>query len=380
MFRVRDAIVKILEITNVDFALRQFLLPLMRELRDAGHDVQGACAEGSHLEPVRAEGFTVHGVPMARSFSPMAQYRAFVALVRLIRREKPDLVHGHMPISGILARFAARLCGVRVVAYTCHGFLFNQPGSWRRRMLSLILEWAAGRITDLYMTVSREEARDARRLHLNRNPIAIGNGRDPRRYHPDPETRARLRRELGVPEDRPVVIVVSRLVRHKGHPELLRAMEDVPEAELWVVGERLPSDHGADLTAAFECARDRLGPRLRMLGYREDVPELLRAADVFALPSHFEGLPMSVIEAMLTGLPVVATDVRGPREQVLDGKTGFLVPPGLSMPLAKALRTLTQDAALRQKMGAAGRQVALEAYDERHILKHVVALMEKACS
>ncbi|MBS1086255.1 glycosyltransferase family 4 protein [Gluconobacter sphaericus] len=371
---------KILEITNVDFALRQFLLPLMRELRDAGYDVQGACAEGSHLEPVRAEGFTVHGVPMARSFSPLAQYKAFVALVRLIRREKPDVVHGHMPISGILARFAARLCGVRVVAYTCHGFLFNQPGSWRRRMLSLILEWAAGRITDLYMTVSGEEARDARRLHLNRNPIAIGNGRDPRRYHPDPETRARLRRELRVPEDRPVVIVVSRLVRHKGHPELLRAMEDVPEAELWVVGERLPSDHGADLTVAFAGACDRLGPRLRMLGYREDVSELLKAADVFALPSHFEGLPMSVIEAMLTGLPVVATDVRGPREQVLDGKTGFLVPPGLSTPLAKALRTLSQDATLRQKMGAAGRQVALEAYDERHILKHVVALMEKACS
>ncbi|MBF0858867.1 glycosyltransferase family 4 protein [Gluconobacter sp. LMG 31484] len=371
---------KILEITNVDFALRQFLLPLMRELREAGHDVQGACAEGAHLEPVRAEGFTVHGVPMARSLSPVAQYRAFMALIRLIRQEKPDLVHGHMPISGILARFAARLCGVRIVAYTCHGFLFNQPGSWRRRLLSLVLEWAAGRITDLYMTVSHEEARDARRLHLNRTPIAIGNGRDPKRYHPDAETRARLRRELGVSEDRLVVIVVSRLVRHKGHPELLRAMEDVPEAELWVVGERLPSDHGADLTAAFERARERLGPRLRMLGYREDVPDLLKAADVFVLPSHFEGLPMSVIEAMLTGLPVVATDVRGPREQVVNGKTGFLVSPGLSAPLARALRVLVQDTALRKAMGRAGRQIALEAYDESHILRHVVELMEKAFS
>lgn len=371
---------KVLEITNVDFALRQFLLPLMQELREAGHDVQGACAEGVHLEPVRAAGFTVHGVPMARSLSPVAQYRAFMALIWLIRQEKPDLVHGHMPISGILARFAARLCGVRIVAYTCHGFLFNQPGSWRRRLLSLVLEWAAGRITDLYMTVSREEARDARRLHLNRNPIAIGNGRDPQRYHPDAEMRARLRRELGVPEDRPVVIVVSRLVRHKGHPELLRAMEDVPEAELWVVGERLPSDHGADLTAAFARARERLGPRLRMLGYREDVPDLLKAADVFALPSHFEGLPMSVIEAMLTGLPVVATDVRGPREQVVNGKTGFLVSPGLSAPLARALRVLMQDTALRKAMGRAGRQIALEAYDESHILRHVVELMEKAFS
>ncbi|MBF0875444.1 glycosyltransferase family 4 protein [Gluconobacter cerevisiae] len=371
---------KILEITNVDFALRQFLLPLMRELREAGHDVQGACAEGSHLDAVRAEGFTVHGVPMARSLSPVAQYRAFVALLRLIRCEKPDLVHGHMPISGILARFAARFCGVRIVAYTCHGFLFNQPGSGRRRMLSLVLEWAAGRMTDLYMTVSREEARDARRLHLNRHPIAIGNGRDPKCFYPDLAVRARMREELGVPQDRPVVIVVSRLVRHKGHPELLRAMEDVPDAELWVVGERLASDHGADLTAPFERAGERLGPRLRMLGYREDVAELLMAADIFALPSHFEGLPMSVIEAMLSGLPVVATDVRGPREQVINGTTGFLVPPGLSAPLARALCLLVQDVALRDVMGKAARRVALEAYDEHHILRHVVALMEKAAS
>ena len=371
---------KILEITNVDFALRQFLLPLMRELREAGHDVQGACAEGAHLKAVRAEGFTVHAVPMARSLSPVAQYRAFVVLLRLIRREKPDLVHGHMPISGILARFTARLCGVRIVAYTCHGFLFNQPGSWRRRMLSLVLEWAAGRMTDLYMTVSREQARDARRLHLNRNPIAIGNGRNPERFHPDPTVRAKMREALGVPQDRPVVIVVSRLVRHKGHPELLRAMEDVPDAELWVVGERLASDHGVDLTAPFKRAGEHLGPRLRMLGYREDVAELLMAADIFALPSHFEGLPMSVIEAMLTGLPVVATDVRGPREQVVDGATGFLVQPGLSAPLARALRLLVQDAALRESMGNAARRLALETYDERRILRHVVALMEKTAS
>lgn len=367
---------KILEITNVDFSLRQFLFPLMKALRDAGHDVQGACAEGPHLAPVRADGFVVHAVPMARSLSPVAQLRAFVALVRLIRREKPDVVHGHMPISGILARFAARICGVPIIAYTCHGFLFNQAGSLSRRLLSIVLEWAAGRITTLYMTVSVEEARDARRLHLNSHPLAIGNGRDPQRYHADPLVRARIRKELGVPEDRPVVIVVSRLVRHKGHPELLRAMEDVPGAELWVVGERLPSDHGDDLCPAFERAREHLGHRLRMLGYREDVPDLLAAADVFALPSHFEGLPMSVIEAMLTELPVVATDVRGPREQVVDGQTGYLVPPGLSAPLARALRSLTQDLPMARLMGERGRQRAVASYSEKRIMERVVRLIE----
>ena len=114
-----------------------------------------------------------------------------------------------------------------------------------------------------------------------------------------------------------MVIAVSRLVRHKGYPELLAAMRDV-DAELWVVGERLASDHGEDMEPYFAAAG--LGARLRRLGYREDIPALLAAADIFALPSHFEGLPMSVIEAMLCALPVVATDIRGPREQVVDGR------------------------------------------------------------
>ena len=188
--------------------------------------------------------------------------------------------------------------------------------------------------------------------------------------------RTRIGRELGVPEDRREVNVVSRLVSHKGHPELLRAMEDVPGAELWVVGERLPSDHGDALGPAFDRARQLLGPRLRMLGYREDVPDLLAAADVFALPSHFEGLPMSVIEAMLTELPVVATDVRGPREQVVDGQTGFLVPPGLSAPLARALRTVTQDLPLARAMGERGRQRAVASYSEKRIMDLVVRLIE----
>jgi hypothetical protein len=95
--------------------------------------------------------------------------------------------------------------------------------------------------------------------------VGIGNGRDPARFHPDAEARSRIRAEFGVPEDQVVVIIVSRLVRHKGHPELLAAMQEV-NAELWVVGERLASDHGEDLEPTF--AACRLGKRLRRLGQR----------------------------------------------------------------------------------------------------------------
>lgn len=366
---------KILEITNVDFSLRQFLWPLMRGLRAAGCDVIGACAEGPQLEVVRADGFTVRAVPFARNLSPVAQMRAFWAVYRLIRREKPDIVHAHMPISGILARMAAWLCRVPLVAYTCHGFLFNQPGSRKRRGLALILEWIGGQATDLYLTVSQEEARDARRLHINRRAQAIGNGRDLERFKPDAQARQSIRRELGVSQGRTVMIAVSRLVRHKGYPELLRAMELVPEAELWIVGERLPSDHGEDMARFLAEAGQRLGERLRLLGYRDDIPALLAAADIFVLPSHFEGLPMSIIEAMLCGLPVVATNIKGPREQVLDRQTGILVPPGLAAPLAQALQRLAHDPALRAEMGQAGLARARMLYNEKEIVARTVNLL-----
>ena len=359
-----------LQVTNVDFSLRHFLLPLMQGAAARGHEVVGVCADGPLLDDVRAAGLRVAPLPMARSFSPVAQWRALLALVRLIRAERPDLVHGHMPISGFLARLAARLCGVPHVAYTCHGFLFNQPSPLWRRGLGFVIEWLGGRLTQTFLTVSTEEAADARRLRIHRHPQAVGNGRDPARFRPDAAARARVRGALGVAEGTAVVVIVSRLVRHKGHPELVAAMRDVPGAELWVVGERLRSDHGDDMGPVF--AQSGLGPRLRRLGYRADIAAVLAAADVFALPSQFEGLPMSVIEAMLTGLPVVATSVSGPREQVADHETGLLVPPGHVPALAAALRRLVHDADARARMGAAGRARALALYDEAVVVRRTL--------
>jgi glycosyltransferase involved in cell wall biosynthesis len=365
--------VKIIEITNVDFSLRQFLLPLMRAARARGHEVVGVSAEGPLLDDVRAEGFRVVAMPFARRVSPLAHIRAFRELVALIRAEKPDLVHAHQPISGFLGRLAAHAAGVPRVAFTCHGFLFNQDGPWLRRAAGLAMELIAGRLTDVFMTVSTAEAADARRLHIFRDPVAVGNGRDPALFRPDPAARARIRAELGTDPGRIVIVAVSRLVRDKGYPELLAAMRDVPGAELWVVGERLVSDRGDDMAALFADAG--LGERLRLLGYRHDVAAVLAAADIFTLPSYFEALPMSVIEAMLTGLPVVATDIRGPREQVVDGVTGLLVPVRQSAPLAAALDRLARDGGLRAAMGAAGRERAVERYDEAKVLTRTLDLL-----
>lgn len=364
---------KVIEVTNVDFSLRHFLLPLMRAIRARGHEVIGACAEGALLDDVREEGFRVVGLPLERTMSPAAHWRALRAMVALCRAEKPDLVHAHMPISGFLARVAARATGVPCIAYTCHGFWFNVPGAPPRRAAGFAMEWVGGHLTDVYMTVSEKEAADARRLGINPRAVAVGNGRDPAIFHPDTATRNRIRAELGVTDQQVVALAVSRLVRPKGYPELADAMRAARNVQLWVAGERLDSDRGDDMAALL--AASGLGGRLRMLGYRDDVPALLAAADIFVLPSYTEALPMTVIEAMLTGLPVIASDIPGPREQVVDGETGLLVPPRDSGPLAEALRRLACDPDLRERMGAAGRARALDLYDESKVLARTLDLL-----
>ncbi len=363
---------KIIEVTNVDFSLRHFVLPIMRGLRARGHEVIGVSADGELLDVARAEGFRIETVPMARSLSPRAQWRALRALIKLFRAERPDMVHAHQPISGFLARIAARVAGVPRVAFTSHGDLYRQPGPWWRRALGFAVEWVGGRLTDIYLTVSVEQAADTQRLWLHRRATYAGNGRDATLLRPDSEARGRIRADLGVAPDRVVVIIISRLVRAKGYVELLAAMRDVA-ADLWVVGGRLPSDHDEDISGHFPASG--LGDRLRLLGYREDISSLLAAADIFVLPSHTEGLPMSVIEAMLCGLPVVATDIRGPREQVVQGQTGLLVPPRTVAPLAEALRRLAEDPELRARMGAAGRARALQHYEEGRVVARTLDLL-----
>ena len=281
---------KIIEITNVDFSLRHFLLPLMRALRARGHDVVGVCAEGPLLDDVRAEGFRVVAAPFARRVSPLAHWRAFRALVALFRAEQPDLVHAHMPISGFLARLAAWRAGVPRVAFTCHGFLFNnREGAWPQRAASFAMEWLGGRVTDVYLTVSTEEAADARRLGIARHAVAVGNGRDPAVFRPDPAARARLRGELGTPEDRVVVVAVSRLVAHKGFPRAGR--RHARRAERGTVGRRRAAGlrprrrHGGDAARRRPGRPAAAAGLSRRCGRGAGGGRHLRAAELFRGPA-----------------------------------------------------------------------------------------------
>lgn len=364
---------KICQLCTVDFTLYHFLRPLMRALRDEGHEVVAVCADGGLVAAIREEGFRVEVAPLVRSTNSVANIRAGRTLHALFRDERFDLVHVHTPVAAFVGRFAAAAARVPRIVYTAHGFYFHENMPPLRRRAHIGLEWLAGRFTHTLFTQAEEDAQLARRLNLCRTGDirAIGNGSDPAVYHPDRsgDLRARVRAAMGTPADRVVIAMTGRLVAEKGYRELVAAMRDVP-AELWAIGGRLESEHASGIADVIEAveADDALRERVRFLGYRDDVPDLLRAADIFTLPSHREGMPRSIIEAMLTGLPVVATDIRGAREEVVDGETGFLVPLGDVGALARALAGLVDDESRRRMLGDAGLARGREFYDERLVV------------
>jgi glycosyltransferase involved in cell wall biosynthesis len=359
---------KVAQLCAVDFTLYHFILPLMRALRDAGHEVVGIASDGPFMEKVRAEGFRVEPIYIERSFNLLRHSGSARKLKALFKRERFDIVHVHTPVAALIGRWAAWRAGVPKIVYTAHGFYFHERMAWPKRTAFVALEWLGGRLTDVLFTQAEEDAATARRLRLAKGPItAIGNGVDPTHFHPakDPAERRRLRAELGAGDGDVVILMVGRLVAEKGYVELIEAMKRV-DARLWVVGERLASDHAGPVEHAAAAAESDplLKRRVRFLGYRADVPALMRAADIYTLPSHREGMPRSVIEAMMTGLPVVGTNIRGTREEVLEGETGTLVPVNDANALAAALARLVADATLRKAWGAVGRERALALYRE----------------
>ncbi|MFQ5939343.1 MAG: glycosyltransferase family 4 protein [Alphaproteobacteria bacterium] len=372
---------KVCELCAVDFTLYHFLLPLMQGMVRTGHEVAGVSADGPLLDEVRGAGLRVEVVPFSRSYNLASHLRAYRALVALFRRERFDMVHVHTPVAALIGRIAARRAGVPRIVYTAHGFYFHDRMAWPKRAAFIALEWLAGRVTDVLFTQAREDAETARRLGLCRGGVveAIGNGVDPSRFYPpepDDARRSELRAALGAPAGAVVIMMIGRLVAEKGYLELFEAMGRV-DAVLWVVGERLESDRRSAVEAAVAGLEERpeLAQRIRFLGYRRDVPDLLRAADIFTLPSHREGMPRSIIEAMMTGLPVVATDIRGSREEVVPDETGLMVPVRDPDALAEALSRLVEDAALRRRLGRAGRARALELYDEAKVVARQLDLL-----
>jgi glycosyltransferase involved in cell wall biosynthesis len=337
-------------------------------------EVGGAQAYVSSLLPALVERFDVtvaaHGpgplrdateatdharfIPLESVRQPISPFRdlaAFVELLRLLRRERPDILHANSSKAGALGRFAAFLTGVPIRIFTVHGWAFAAHSG----ISSRLYRWAdrvVRSLTTMTICVSERERTtglSAGTCEADRT-VVIPNAVDV----------ARAPRSQPAGRERPLIVSVGRLKAPKDFPTLVRALGKLTPGsfDALIVGD------GPD-RGRLEEQIDELGlsDSVHLAGERLDVPELLAAADVFVLSSRSEGMPVSVLEAMAAGLPIVASRVGGVPEQIADGETGLLVEPRDADELAAALTRLTQDADLRIRLGAAARTRAEQAFD-----------------
>lgn len=366
---------KICQLCAVDFTLKNFLLPLIDAMQEKGWQVTAVCSDGPFVPELRSSGYQIQTVRIARSMNPLAVIRSLVALFRLFRRERFDMLHAHTPVAALIGRVAAHAAGIPLVVYTAHGFYFHKEMPRWKYQLFVALERFGGRFTHVLFSQSTEDAADAitERIVPSNRVLAIGNGVDVTRFDPSRIGSGDTAKEaLGIPKSAYVIGFIGRQVREKGIVEFLQAAEllAVRHPHVWflLIGERLTSDHAPGVDDELLLAKLALGQQLLTLGSRSDIPECLGAMDVFCLPSWREGMPRTIIEAMMMSKPVVATDIRGSREQVVAGETGLLVSTRSPGQLADALSILIDNPSAGKCMGAAGRRRALMLYDERNVV------------
>ncbi len=348
---------------------------LCRELAARGHEVTVVTARHTPSAPERE---SVDGFDIVRVKPRMIAFRTPIApKIRAVLRELPaDLVHGHVP-PPLSAQYAADACDERglplVITYHCDVEMPSVTGSlleaiYRRSLGASTLRRAAKVVvtTKTYAATSR--------VVWRHNPVVIPNAVDTQRFSPEVDG-AMVRTRLKIPPDRPVVLLVGRIVPHKGVEHFIEAARDLPGAQLLVAGE------GSSLEA-MERLADSLGVagRVRFLGRvsQENLPKVYAACDVFVLPSfsRLEAFGIVALEAMATGKPVVVADIPGVREVIEDGREGLLADPMNPQDLAEKVRRLLADPDLRAEMGRRGREKVLANFTVEKVADQVLQVYQ----
>jgi glycosyltransferase involved in cell wall biosynthesis len=319
---------------------------LASALHGSGHDVVVLAGGGGVLaRQLHERGIEVVTLQhMARPIRPTQDLRALRELTRHLKRIRPDIISTHSSKAGILGRVAGRRLGIPTIT-TAHGWLFDLPLKGRRQQLVWRIEKGMAPLARRIVTVCESDRQ-----------LAIDSGvSDPDRlvtiHNAMPDVEETLRADPApVP---PRLLMVARFAAQKDHATLFRALANLTDLEwtLDLVGSGPLEESVRALAGSLG-----LSDRIRFLGMREDVPELIAGSQLYLLISHWEGFPRSILEALRGGLPVVATDVGGVREAVIDGDTGFVVPENDDVLLADRLKQLIQDADLRATMGRAARE------------------------
>lgn len=359
---------KVLLVATVQSHIAQFHKPLVELLHKHGCEVHVAAkdnlAEKNGLKVDFAE--KVFDVPFARSPKSMDNIKAYKQLKKIIDDGHYDVVHCNTPVGGIVARLAARRArkqGTRVY-YTAHGFHFYKGAPKKNWIVFYPIEKLFSRLTDTLLTITEEDYKLAdAKFHCN-VVRTHGVGVDSKRYYAvSEEQRNTLRSEMGFDNRQKIILCVGELLPNKNQIMAIRMMKRVvqryPKALLLLAGNGPEKEHLEETIQAYS-----LGDNVKLLGYVTNLQDYQRIADISVSCSRREGLPLNIVEAMLSETPVIASDNRGHRELIQDGVHGFLVPVNRDEEMAEKVLTLLSDENIyRQVIGEAKQKAGLYSVD-----------------
>ncbi len=288
-------------------------------------------------------------IPFERNPLKPGNVKAYRMLRKIVEKEQFDLIYCHTPVGAMLARLAgisARKKGTKVI-YMAHGFHFYSGAPFLNWILYYPVEKFLSRFTDGLITINQEDYRRAQKFHAGKTILIPGVGIDLDKFQKKEPTRQEIRNKLGIPERKIILMSVGELTKRKNHMAVIEALACLEEYDiLYVVCGDGP------MKARLRARAEELGvrERVKLLGFRKDIAELHKMADIFVFPSLQEGLPVALMEAMASGLPIVASRIRGNEDLIQNNRGGYLVKAQDSEQLAEAISKMIKNPEQRDKM------------------------------
>jgi len=349
------------------------MLELGRAAREQGFDVDILATDPHFQEMIRSEGLGLVDLDVIRrEIRPLWDLRGLVRLKRFLARSPYAIVHTHTTKPGIVGTLAARRAGVPAVMHTVHLFPFHEETGRVVTAAYVAVERLAARWCDRIVTVSEAQRDWALRAGIGGpgQVVAIPNGVPTDRAKPR-RSRDEVRAELGL-GDELMILSTGRLAEQKGLEYLIRAAallrHDLPGVRILLAGDGPLRGKLTKLVSSLE-----LDGTVVLLGRRSDVGDLLAASDLVVFPSLWEGLSISLLEAMAAGRPIVTTSIASNREVTNDGEAAVLVPPKDVASLAEAIRSLAADVPRQQELERKGQEVQRERYGLPRMLDAYIA-------
>lgn len=318
-------------------------------LKELGYEVHGAANFSDYNVRLEQLDIIRHPIEIQRNPFSIKNIKAYRQLKRLMKEQAFDLVHCHSPVGGVLARLAAKAAGIKKVIYTAHGFHFCKGAPLISWLLFYPVERLMSRYTDTLITINREDYKRAKAFKSCRVEYVPGIGIDTASYGMPGIARWARRRELGIADEDTLIISVGEFSRRKNQQLIIRSLAAMKNDRIRLM---LCGTGAKEKKLRLLVKKNGLEDKVIFMGYRNDIPQLLPLADIFVLSSYREGLPVAVMEAMASSLPLVCSRVRGNKDLVKEGRGGYLVDPDDVAAFAKALTRLIEDKRLRESFGA----------------------------